>query len=74
MSKSGKKSIDLPGALVELFENEEGAGTEIAKAAVVDLVIRGKIPPHHGAEILRVRDEDFVALIMSQEVPIIDYQ
>ena len=74
MSISEKKPIYLPKALVDCFGSAEEAQMQIARAAVVDLVRRGQIPPHQGAEILKMRDEDFVALITSQEVPTIDYQ
>jgi predicted HTH domain antitoxin len=74
MSKSEKKPIDLPRALVELFVDRKEAEVEIARAALVDLVRRGKISPHQGAEILRMRDEDFAVLIRDEEIPTIDYR
>ena len=74
MSGPEKKSIDLPRALVELFEDEREAEIEIARAAVVSLVRRGKIPPHRGAEILGMRCEDFLPMAAGEEVPTIDYR
>lgn len=68
-----KKPINLPGALVELFEDKEEAQIEIAQAAVMDLVRRGKISPYQGAEILGMRYEDFSVLTAGEELPVIDY-
>lgn len=74
MSISGKKQINVPKAIVELFEDEEEAQIEIAKAAVVYLVRRGKISLRQGAEILRMRCEDFLPMAAGEEVPTIDYR
>ena len=72
MSRPEKKSIDLPRAPVELFEDERKAEMEISRAAVVDLVRKGKIPPHRGAEILGMRCEDFLPMAAGEEIPTID--
>lgn len=74
MSKSEKKPVDLPRALVELFEGRKEAEMEIARAVVVGLVRRGKISPHQGAEILGMRCEDFLPMAAGEEVPTVDYQ
>jgi len=67
------KSINLPKALIELFRNKEEARIEIARAAVMDLMRRGKISIHQGAEIFGMSDEDFLAMIKDERIRIIDY-
>ena len=44
----------------------------IARAAVMDLVRRGRISPHMGAEILGMRYEDCSAIAAGEEIPLID--
>ena len=72
MRGTDRKRISLPGSLIELFEDKEEAQMEIARAAVRDLVLRGRISPSMGAEILRMREEDFEALMRGEEIPVID--
>lgn len=72
MMGAGGKRINLPGSLIQLFEDEKKAQVEIARAAVRDLVLRGKIPPSLGAEILKMRGEDFRALLEGEDLPLID--
>ena len=72
MRGTDRKRISLPGSLIDLFEDKEKAQMEIARAAVRDLVLRGKISLSMGAEILRMREEDFEALMRGEEIPVID--
>ena len=67
------KSINLPKALIELFKDKKEARIEIARAAVMDLIRRGKISTNQGAEIFGMSDGDFLALIKDESIRIIDY-
>ncbi len=73
MKRSKKKSIKLPTALIEIYENAGEARMTIASAAVMDLVRRGRISPDMGAEILCIRYEDFSAMAAGEDIPLIDY-
>ena len=72
MNRSKKKPVKLPVALIDTFGNEGEAGIMIARAAVMDLVRRGRISPDMGAEILGMRYEDFSLVAAGEEIPLID--
>ncbi len=72
MKRPKKKSIKLPTALIEIYENDGEAGIMIARAAVMDLVRSGRISPDMGAEILGMRYEDPSAMAAGEESPLID--
>jgi len=72
MKKPKKKSIKLPTALIEIYENVGEARIMIARAAVMDLVRRGRISPDMGREILGMRYEDFSAMAAGETIPLID--
>jgi len=73
MKKSKKKNIELPTALIEIYDDERQAGIMIAIAAVMDLVRKARISPHMGAEILGMRYEDFAAMVAGEDIPLVDY-
>ena len=73
MNVPKKKPVKLPRGLIEIYENAGEARIMIARAAVMDLVRRGRISSDMGAEILGMRCEDFIVLITGEEVPTIDY-
>ena len=68
-----KKNIKLPTALIEIYENGGEARIMIARAAVMDLVRKGRISPGMGGEILGMRYEDFSAMTAGEDIPLIDY-
>ena len=72
MERSKKKTIKLPTALIEIYENAGEASIMIARAAVMDLTGRGRISPDMGAEILGMRYEDFSAMAAGENIPLID--
>ncbi len=73
MKRSKKKTIKLPTALIEIYENAGEARIMIARAAVMDLVRRGRISPDMGAEILGVRYEDLSAMAAGEDISLINY-
>ena len=73
MNRTQKKPVNLPATLIEIYEDAGEAGTMIARAAVMDLVCRGRISPDMGAEILGMRYEDFSVMAAGEEIPLIDY-
>ena len=73
MSKSQKKPVKLPVALIDIYADKGEAAIMIARAAVMDLVRRSRISPHMGAEILGMRYEDFAAIAVGEGIPVIDY-
>ena len=44
----------------------------IARAAVMDMVQRGRISPHMGAEILGIRYEELSVIATGEDIPLID--
>ena len=72
MKRSKKKTIKLPTALIEIYENGGEARIIIARAAVMDLVRKGRISPGMGAEILGMRYEDFSVILAGEDIPLID--
>jgi len=72
MKRSKKRNIKLPADLIEIYENGGEARMMIARAAVMDLVRRGRISPGMGAEILGMRYEDFSVMAAGEEHPLID--
>ena len=73
MKRSKKKTIKLPTALIKMYENAGEARIMIARAAVMDLLRRGRISLDMGAEILGMRYEDFSAMAAGEDIPLIDY-
>ena len=73
MKRSKKKTIKLPTALIEIYENGGEARIIIARAAVMDLVRSGRISPGMGAEILGMRYEDFSVILAGEDIPLVDY-
>ena len=73
MKRSKKKTIKLPTALIEIYENGGEARIIIARAAVMDLVRKGRISPGMGAEILGMRYEDFSVILAGEDIPLVDY-
>ena len=73
MKKSKSKTIKLPTALIEIYDDEREAGTMIARAAVMDLVRKARISPRMGAEILGMRYEDFAVMANGEDIPLVDY-
>ena len=73
MNRTEKKPVNLPAALIDIYADKGEATIMIARAAVMDLMRRGRISPDMGAEILGMRYEDFIALITGAGVPTIDY-
>jgi len=73
MKRSKKKTIRLPSALIEIYENAGEAKIMIARAAVMDLVRKARISPHMGAEILGMRYEDFAVMAKGEDIPLVDY-
>ena len=45
----------------------------IARAAVMELMRRGRISSDMGAEILGMRYADFAAIAAGEDIPVIDY-
>jgi len=74
MKRSKKKTIKLPTALIEIYENAGEARIMIARAAVIDLVGRGRISWDMGAEILGMRYEDFSVVAAGEDIPLIDFK
>ena len=74
MKRSKKKTIKLPIALIEIYENAGEARMMIARAAVIDLVGSGRISPDMGAEILDMRYEDFAVIAAGENIPLIDFR
>ncbi len=74
MKRPEKKTVRLPVALIDIFADEGEAGIMIARAAVMDLVRRGRISPGMGAEILSMRYEDFSVVAAGEDIPFIDYR
>ena len=72
MKKQKKKSVDLPTTLVDIYEDAGEAEIMIARAAVMDLVRRGRLSPDMGAEILGVRYEDFSVMAAGEDIPLMD--
>ena len=72
MKRSKKKIIKLPTALIEIYEGVGEARMMIARAAVMDLVRRGRISLDMGGEILGMRYEDFSAMAAGEDIPLID--
>ena len=72
MKRSKKKTIKLPAALIEIYENGGEARMMVARAAVMDLVRRGRISPDMGGEILGMRYEDLSAMAAGEDIPLID--
>ena len=72
MKRSKKKTIELPTTLIEIYENVGEARMMIARAAVMDLVRRGRISPDMGAAILGMRDGDFSVMAAGEEITLID--
>jgi len=72
MKKPKKKTIKLPTTLIEIYENAGEARMMIARAAVMDLVRRGRISPDMGAEILGMGYEDLSAIATGEDMPLID--
>ena len=74
MKRSKKKTIKLPTALIEIYENAGEARIMIARAAVIDLVGRGRISWDMGAEILGMRYEDFSVMAAGEDIHLIDFK
>ena len=72
MNKTEKKPLSLPTALIEIYEDEGEARIMIARAAVMDIVRRGRISPHMGAEILGMRDEELSVIAAGENIPLVD--
>ncbi len=72
MERLKKKTIKLPTVLIEIYENAGEARIMIARAAVIDLVGRGRISWDMGAEILGMRYEDFSVMASGEDIPLID--
>ena len=73
MKRSKKKTIKLPAALIDIYENAGEARIMIPRAAVMDLVRNGRISPGMGAEILGMRYEDFSVILAGEDIPLVDY-
>ncbi len=73
MKRSKKKTIELSSTLIEIYESAGEAGIMIARAAVMDLLRRGRISLDVGAEILDMRYEDLSAMAAGEDIPLIDY-
>ena len=72
MKRPKRRNIKLPTALIEIYENAGEAGMMIARAAVMDMVQRGRISPHMGAEILGIRYEELSVIATGEDIPLID--
>ena len=72
MKKPEKKTVNLPAALIDIYENAGEARIMIARAAAMDLMRRGRISPDMGAEILGMRYEDLSAMAAGEDIPLID--
>jgi len=72
MKRSKKRTIKLPTALIEIYENAGEARMMVARAAVMNLAERGRISLDMGAEILGMRYEDLSAMAAGEDIPLID--